>query len=145
MKKLISVILVILMVCATSVYVFAVEMPNDVYVGELNRVPECDSTTKYLECYNLAIFKKGSTFVIWTVCELSREHQVKLVDAIEASGYPALNNLRNPEFVNGFDTFKIGARDVTISPEGVIQFQNKPTWSWFYRGICDFCPCPCDC
>ncbi|HHX53766.1 MAG TPA: hypothetical protein GX704_02545 [Clostridiales bacterium] len=137
MKKIISVVLAAVMVCAMSAFAFAADIP-DMYLGQLNRVPECDSTTKYLEGYNLAIFKKGNTFVIWTDVELSFKNQAKLVDAIEAGGYPGLNNLRNPEFAFGFDTFKIGARDVTISIEGVIQFENKPTWSWFYRGVCWF-------
>lgn len=133
MKKLVSAILVAVMLFAVLA-VTSAAADYAAVVENLNRVPECDSTTKYLEGYNLAIFKKGSNFVIWTEIELSAEKQAALVAAIEASGAPGLSDLRGPDFAYGFTTFKLIGQDVTITPEGTILFEKKPTWSWFYRG-----------
>jgi len=134
MKKLVSAILVAVMLFAVLAVTSAADNCTTAMVSNLNRVPECDSTTKYLEGYNLAIFKKGSNFVIWTEIELSAEKQAALVAAIEASGAPGLSDLRGPDFAYGFTTFKLIGQDVTITPEGTILFEKKPTWSWFYRG-----------
>ena len=134
MKRLIPVVLVMVILCALSVGIFAADTPI-ITVEGLNRVPECDSTTKYLEGYNLAVFKKGSDFVVWTEIELSAEKQAALVEAIEAADMPGLGDLGNPVFANGFSSFDLIGQEVAISPEGIIQFEGKSTWSWFYRGI----------
>ncbi len=145
MKKFVSAVLVIVMLFAMSVCAFA-ETEEDFIatVSDLNRVSDCNSTTKYLgdfdnDGYNLAVFKKGSDFVIWTVEELGEEQEAELVAAIEASGAPGLKKLGKPVFASGFVTFKLINQDVTITEEGYIQFEKKPTWSWFYRGCygCD--------
>lgn len=100
----------------------------------LEKISDCQSTVKYLDGYNLAVFMKGGNFVIWTETELTAGAQVALQDAIENSGYDNLADLGEVGFAYGFGTFQLNGKDIPIKDDGTIIFEGKNAWSWFYRG-----------
>ncbi|MBP5620980.1 MAG: hypothetical protein J6X44_03090 [Thermoguttaceae bacterium] len=167
MKKLFALMLALVAVCAMSVASLAAnygdvttEWNEDgafwvttvwnedgspfVTVEGLNKVPNCNSTTKYLDSYNLAVFKKGKYFVIWTDKALTGDQRAALKYAIEQSSQyekDDLANMKNLEFASGYDVpfgLQFLGQYVKINDEGVIKFDKKCTWSWFYRGFCTF-------
>jgi hypothetical protein len=94
--------LIMIMVMILAVPAFAIVHDPTITVCDLNRIPGCNSTTKYLEDYNMAIFKKGNHFVIWIEEESPDELRAELKKAAEACEAPGLKGLGNPTFVPGF-------------------------------------------
>lgn len=119
----------------TSIDPAELKLKGFVLVGELDVVRECDTQTKYLAGKNVAVFKKGNDFVVWTEQKLSAGAKAVLVDLIESSGNGDIKDLGNPDFVCGYGPFSELGDNVTISMDGTIYFERKSTWSWFYRGL----------
>ena len=153
MKKLLAILLVCAMVFSFTGAVFAAESTSTdgkVTVSNLVKESNCNSTTKYFENANLGVFKKGNGYVIWTEVAVPEEYQDALIEAIKTSpdtinddGEYDLENLgTNTEFANGVNVEFVLRQNnndekdvkVSITEEGIINFEAHSTWSWFYYG-----------
>ncbi len=106
-----------------------------VLVDALDKVPNCNTLTKYLAGRNLAIFKKGYKYVVWTEEELTPGAKIALVDLVENCGIDDLVELKDIDFVYGYGQFDELGQNVVINEDGSINFEAHCTWSWFYRGF----------
>lgn len=107
-----------------------------VEVEGLYPIRHCSERTFSLGDNNLAIFKKGHMFVIWTAEQLCEEDQETLAYAILNSGIGDLSNMPNLAFDYGFDAnfyLQLDKDSVSIS-ETAISFPKTNVWSWFYLG-----------
>lgn len=102
--------------------------------SNLQAVRRCDTTTKYFEYNNLAIFKKGGAYIVWTKDELTEGAKTALMAAIESLAIEDLMDMGTPDFEYGHGEMDLNGQNVTITEEGEIHFEDSATWSWFYHG-----------
>lgn len=137
MKKLVALILAFVVVFAMSAGISAAETP-EVIVKDLKKEASGKSLVKPFNGYNMAIFKKGGVYVIWTDNELTGEQNAALLDAIENAGVEDLEDLGKVSFASGYGEFKINDQTIRIDEEGYIYLESNKTIAWYYAGNYEF-------